>query len=112
MKRNWMVKGLKIALFATLLVVVLGFVVMSLWNSLMPALFGWHLISFWQAVGLLLLSKILFGGFRGGPGRHRYWRQRIKERWEHLTPEEREKFLQGMRGRCGSFVPPVAEPKV
>jgi hypothetical protein len=41
-----------------------------------------------------------------------YWRQRMKERWEQLTPEEREKFRQGMRSRCGSFVPPVAEPKV
>jgi hypothetical protein len=63
-------KGLKVALFAIVLIAVLGFVVMSLWNSLMPPLFGLRLINFWQAVGLLLLSKILFGGFRGGPGRH------------------------------------------
>jgi len=35
----------------------------------------------------------------------------MKERWEHMTPEEREKFRQGMRGRCGSFGPPAAEPK-
>jgi len=38
----------------------------------MPALFGWHLINFWQAVGILVLSKILFGGFRGRPGPHMY----------------------------------------
>jgi len=111
MKRNWLLKGLKIALFAIVLVAVLGFVVMSLWNSLMPPLFGLRLITFWQAVGLLLLSKILFGGFRGGPGRHMYWRHRMKERWEHMTPEEREKFREGMRGRCGSFGPPAAQPK-
>ena len=104
MKRHWLLKVLKIALFAALFVAVAGFVVMRLWNWLMPALFGWHLISFWQAVGVLVLSKILFGGFRGGPGRHMGgWRHRMKERWEHMTPEEREKFREGMRGRCGSF---------
>jgi hypothetical protein len=111
MKRNWLLKGLKIALFAIVAVAVLGFVVMRLWNWLMPTLLGLQLISFWQAVGLLLLSKILFGGFRGGPGRHMYWRHRMKERWEHMTPEEREKFREGMRGRCGSFGPPAAPPK-
>jgi hypothetical protein len=104
-------KGLKVALFAIVLIAVLGFVVMSLWNSLMPPLFGLHLINFWQAVGLLLLSKILFGGFRGGPGRHRYWRRRMRERWERMTPEEREKFREGMRGRCGPFGPSAAQPK-
>jgi hypothetical protein len=105
-----MLKGLKIAVFAIVLVAVLGFVVMSLWNSLMPTLFSWHVITFWQAVGILLLSKILFGGFRGGPG-HMRFRRRMMERWEHMTPEEREKFRHGMRGRCGSFGAPAAEPK-
>ncbi|MGA7590151.1 MAG: hypothetical protein WBW02_06555, partial [Candidatus Sulfotelmatobacter sp.] len=68
MKGKWFVRGLKFVLFAVLFVTVVGFVVMSLWNWLMPSLFGWHLINFWQAVGVLILSKILFGGFRGGPG--------------------------------------------
>jgi hypothetical protein len=112
MKRYRFVRGLKFMLFAALFVTVFGFVVMSLWNWLMPALFGWHLINFWQAVGFLVLSKILFGGFRGHPGRHLYWRRRMMERWEQMTPEEREKFRQGMRGRCGPFGPAAAEPKV
>jgi Ca2+/H+ antiporter, TMEM165/GDT1 family len=111
MKRYRFVRGLKFVLFAALFVTVLGFVLMSLWNWLMPALFGRHLINFWQAVGVLVLSKILFGGFRGHPGRHLYWRRRMMERWEQMTPEEREKFRQGMRGRCGPFGPPAAEPK-
>ena len=111
MKRHRLVRGLKFVLFAALFATVFGFVVMSLWNWLMPALFGWHLINFWQAVGVLVLSKILFGGFRGHPGRHLYWRRRIMERWEQMTPEEREKFRQGMRGRCGPFGPAAAEPK-
>jgi hypothetical protein len=111
MKRHRFVRGLKFVLFAVLFVTVLGFGVMSLWNWLMPALFGWRLINFGQAVGILVLSKILFGGFRGHPGRHLYWRRRMMERWEQMTPEEREKFRQGMRGRCGPFGPPAAQPK-
>jgi hypothetical protein len=75
------------------------FVVRGLWNWLMPGLFGWHLITFWQALGILILSKILFGGFRGRPG----WggRARMFERWEKMTPEEREKFREGLRYGCG-----------
>jgi hypothetical protein len=111
MKRHRFLRGLKFVLFAVLFVTVFGFVVMNLWNWLMPALFGWHLISFRQAVGVLILSKILFGGFRGHRGRHLYWRGRMMERWEQMTPEEREKFRQGMRGRCGPFGSPAAEPK-
>src|SRR6266851_1624825 len=111
MKRHRFVQGLKFVLFATLFVTVFGFVVMSLWNWLMPALFGWHLINFWQAAGILVLSKILFGGFRGHPGRYLYWRRRMMEPFEQMTPEEREKFRQGMRGRCGPFRPAAAEPK-
>jgi Ca2+/H+ antiporter, TMEM165/GDT1 family len=104
-------KGLTIALFATLVTALLGFVVMRLWNWLTPTLFGWHLITFWQAIGILLLSKILFGGVRGGHGRHMRWRHRMKERWERMTPEQREKLQEGMRGRCGPFGPPAAQPK-
>ena len=111
MRRNRIVRGLKFVLFAALFVTVFSFVVMSLWNWLLPTLFGLHPINFWQAVGLLILSKILFGGFRGRPGRHWYWRHRMMERWEQMTPEEREQFRQAVRGRCGSFGSPAAEPK-
>jgi Ca2+/H+ antiporter, TMEM165/GDT1 family len=110
MKRYWVARAPMFVLFAALFLTVFSFVVMRLWNWLMPDLFGWHLINFWQAVGILVLSKILFGGFRGHPGRHSYWRRRMMARWEQMTPEEREKFRQGMRGRCGQFGSPV-EPK-
>jgi len=111
MKRHRFLRGLKFALFAVLFAGIFSFVVMSLWNWLMPALFGWHVISFWQAVGVLILSKILFGGFRGRPGHHMYWRRHMLERWEQMTPEEREKFRESMRGRCGPFGRAAAEPK-
>jgi len=80
---------------------VAGAVVMALWNWLAPALFGAHAIDFWQALGLLVLSKLLFGGFRGGLGRHRHWRARMAQRWDEMSDEERERFRQGMRARCG-----------
>ncbi|HXZ30965.1 MAG TPA: hypothetical protein VEH30_01675 [Terriglobales bacterium] len=111
MRRHWFPRILKIVPFVILFFAVFTFVVMKLWNWLMPALFGWHLITFWQALGILVLSKILFGGFRGGfHHRNRYWRQRMMERWEQMTPEEREKFRGAMRG-CGPFGVAPAQPK-
>jgi hypothetical protein len=111
MKRHWFVRAPKILLMVVLAVTICGFVTMNLWNWLMPVLFGLRVIGFWQALGLLILSKLLLGGFRGGPGGHRRWRRGMMARWEAMTPEEREKFRQGMRGRCGSFGPPETEAK-
>jgi hypothetical protein len=98
--------------FAILFFTVFGYVVMRLWNWLMPGLFGLHVVTFWQALGLLVLSKILFGGFLG---RHRHgddghWRMRMMKRWEKLTPEEREKMRDAWRG-CGPFSPPAEAPQ-
>ena len=113
MKRNWVARAIMIALVAVpLFFAGFGYVVMRLWNWLMPALFGWHEITFWQAIGILVLSKILFGGFHGRHGGQGNWRHRMSERWEKMTPEEREKFRQSMRGRfCGPFEPPAEAPK-
>ena len=93
-------------------IVIGGEVVMHLWNWLLPTLFGWRLITFWQAVGLLALCRILFGGL-GGHGHHgsRFRGRHMGRRWEQMTPEEREKFRQGMRGRCGGFGAPGGEAK-
>ena len=102
MRGNRIARVLKVVLMVAIAVAVFSFVVLQLWNWLTPALFGWHPISFWQALGLLVLCKILFGGFRGGPGAHMHWRRRMMERWEEMSPEEREKFREGMRGRCGT----------
>lgn len=104
-------KVLKIAFFVLLVATALTYVVHGLWNWLMPSLFGLRMISFPQALGLLVLSKILFGGFRSRPGGPGHWRRRMMERWEQMTPEEREKFRQGMRGRCGPFEPPAESAK-
>jgi hypothetical protein len=100
-----------IAPLAILAIVVFAWVggelVMLLWNWLLPTLFGWRQITFWQAFGVLALCRILFGGFRlSGTGHRSRIRQRMEERWEHMTPEEREKCRQGFYGRWGRVPPP------
>jgi hypothetical protein len=80
-------------------VLVFGSIVMFLWNALMPVIFHLPLISFWQALGLLLLAKILFSGFRGGS--RPAWKNKMKQRWMNMTPDEREKFKQEWGQRCG-----------
>jgi hypothetical protein len=94
-----------------LFIAIGGEVVLQLWNWLLPPLFGWHQVTFWQALGLLALCRILFGGFRlGGGGPRSNVRQRMAERWEKMTPEERERFRQSWRGRWG-FCPSTTESK-
>ena len=90
--------------FALLFIAVIGLVVMGLWNALIPPIFGWHSIGYWQALGLIILSKILFGGFHPS-GRGGRWRHRLMERVEQMTPEEREKFRQGLESRWGCTRP-------
>jgi hypothetical protein len=96
-------RTVKFLIFGLLFFGIFTFLVQALWNWLMPGLFGLHVITLRQALGILVLSKILFGGFRGGPHRNWNWRRRIRERWGSMTPEEREHFRERMRSRCGSF---------
>ncbi|MFZ2542270.1 MAG: hypothetical protein WAW75_10945 [Gallionella sp.] len=85
----------KFIILAVLGIAALGWVVMMLWNWLMPALFvDGRKIGYLQALGLLVLSKILFGGFRGH-GCHGRWH---RNRLENMAPDEREKFQAGMHG--------------
>lgn len=87
-----------------------GLLVMYLWNWLLPPLFGWPAIRFWQALALLLLCRILFGGWSGGGRSSRSnirrrmaerWEHRWEQRWEQMTPEERERFRQRFQDRWG-----------
>jgi len=81
--------------------VVFTFVVMWLWNWLMPAIFSLGLITFWQAAGLFVLSKILFSG--GGHARHwhsdrkkKFWHSRFEEKWKRIPSEKKENFAKKM----------------
>jgi len=89
---------IKVLIFLIIAVAGFGSAVYHLWNWLMPGLFHLPAISFWQAVGLLGLSWLLFGGWRGFGWRgHRgQWRHRLMERWMEMTPEEREKFRESL----------------
>jgi hypothetical protein len=102
MKGFRMLKVLKIIVFVALALLVFGFVTEHLWNWLMPAIFGLKTITFLQALGLVVLSKILLGGFhKHGGGGGRGWKRGMEERWARMTPEERERFRAGMKGRRG-----------
>ncbi|MDO8989499.1 MAG: hypothetical protein Q7U91_07670 [Sideroxyarcus sp.] len=106
---NCTTKFWKIGLLIVIGIAALGWVVMALWNWLLPNLFvGVREISYVQAMGVLLLSKILFGGFRGHCSDHSKWHQ---SRLEGMTPEEREKFQSGMRGWCGRGKTQETAPK-
>lgn len=94
-----------IALVVPLIVIIvagMGWAVYALWNWLMPTIFALRAITYWQAVGLLVLSGILFRGFRPNFSRGR-WRHGMRERWGKMTPAEREVFIKAMssRGSCG-----------
>lgn len=84
-------------------IALFGWVVMLLWNLLIPELFGLQTISFWQAAGLLLLCKILFGGIGGGHHGHGHGchhGNKLREHWESLTPEERERIVEMHKADC------------
>src|SRR5580704_17572784 len=74
------------------------------------SLFGLKLITYWQAVGLLILSKILFGGFRGSAGRGGHRLHSMRGRWRQRTPEEREQFRQNLRACWSRMASPDAKP--
>jgi hypothetical protein len=101
MRRKWILLAPLVVLAGLLFVAIGGEIVRQLWNWLLPTLFGWPRITFWQALGILALSRILFGGsgFHGS-GRSRM-RHRMAGRCESMTPEEKKRFRQRMRERWG-----------
>jgi hypothetical protein len=111
MRYRWIFIAPAALMGIALVIFIGGEAVRLLWNWLLPPLFGWREVTFWQAFGLLALCRILFGGcgFRGSsrsssPIRGRLvdrMADRVAERWQRMTPEERERFRQRMRERCG-----------
>jgi len=112
MKRWWVRKVLLGIVIAAAAIVVLGGVVMFLWNATVPDLFHGPAITFGQSVALFLLAHILL---RGGPGlfgrgwRHDRWKRHFEKRLAGMTPEEREKFRAAWRSRCGEDFAPAPE---
>jgi len=101
MRKFWIVKAI---IFASLFITGITYAVMSLWNYLVPDLFHGPSIEFPQALGLLVLCKILFHGFgwRGRhPWKHHQWRERMQKKMDEMTPEERARFKEQWQRRCG-----------
>jgi hypothetical protein len=88
---KWILLALVAPPLFLLFVAIGGEVVRQLWNWLLPSIFGWRPITFWQALGMLALCRILFGGFGG---------QRCS-RSRHLTADERDRFRERVRERFG-----------
>ena len=103
------------AVVLSLVAVLLSLVTMLLWNALIPALFNGPSVTFGQALGLLILSHILFRGAspwrRGGGWDRERWRRRFEEKLQAMTPEERERFEQKWGRRWCSPPAPASEQK-
>lgn len=97
-------KFILIPLAAIAFIALIGFVVMQLWNNLMPAIFHTGTITYYQALGLFILCKILFGFHKPGGkfgGGAPWMRGRMEERFKNMSPEEREKFKEKWSDKCG-----------
>ena len=99
-------------LFIFAIIVPLSFIIMALWNNILVAVLHVSVINFWQALGLFALSRILFGGFPGKPAwaRHNRRRQEMEEmrnKWFHLSPEEKKHFKEEWKNRCSGRQMPV-----
>lgn len=97
---------LKCVLLGVLAVLLIGLITKLLWNWLVPTLFNGPQISYWQALGLLLLSKLLFWGFGGKrhsgcnhPEHREAWKTRFSNKFSNMTPEEREAFKRKMKDK-------------
>jgi hypothetical protein len=89
-----------------------------LWNWLVPSIIGWRAITYWEALGLFILSKMLFKGItwnnnRGGHWNRHWkakwnekWNAKWREKWDTMSPEDRERFKQKMRDKCGWMTAP------
>lgn len=96
--RKWMIFAPFVFAGAVLL---FGWIVMLLWNTILVPVVGVGLLSFWQAVGLLALTRILFGSMGGGG-----WKKRggyspgFRNKWMNMTDEEKQKFKEEWKRRC------------
>jgi hypothetical protein len=116
----FVIGGIALAIF---LAFVCGIVVQALWNWLMPEIFGLKTISFLQAFGILILAKLLFGGWGGRHFRHhdrgpnRFFRRWMKEDFDprdfryyrdYWRAEGKDAFKQYVERMKGGDNPPKA----
>ncbi len=98
-RSRWPRFALLFILLAPLAIFIFGSIIMLLWNNVLAPVMHISAITFWQGLGLLVLARILFGGFRGGGGSRRFYsKQRMM--WNNMTPEQKAKFKEEWKDRC------------
>lgn len=104
MKKHYWKWGLGLGVLFIGMIALTGGIVMLLWNHLVPELFNGPQIHFGQALGLLILGRLLTGNMGWGKGRGRcgghrghHWR----EKWANMSPEDREKMREKFYSYCG-----------
>jgi hypothetical protein len=102
-KGFWIKKVLCVILLVIAAATLLSYIVMSLWNAVLVPVLNVSTVTFWQAAGILVLSKILFGGFKGKGGGRGPWKKDLREKWQNMNPEEREQMKQQWRDRCSRW---------
>jgi len=78
--------------------ILFGWIIMLLWNGILVPVTGIGVVTLWQGLGLVVLSRILVGGF-GGRGSRRSWQG--KNKWMNMSPEEKEQFKDYCKSRWG-----------
>ena len=88
-------------LFMLFALAAISAIIMLLWNWLIPSIIGWSAISYWQALGLFILSRLFFGGFgHRGFGHHGFGfphgehTHLFREKFKNMSPEERKDFIR------------------
>ncbi len=101
-KKHW--KRMKPLLFLLIPVgiAILVGLVMFLWNAILPEVIGVNTITYWQALGIFVLSKILFGGFKRGARRPGKFNRMNKNKFMNMTDEEKAAFKSEWKARCQS----------
>lgn len=99
----WIKKIIGLTLCAVSIAGLAGWVVMMLWNNVLAEVATVKIITYWQALGLLLLSKILFGGFNKWGGKHKRWSNEMKDKWHNMSADEKEKFKEEWRSKCNTW---------
>jgi len=102
MKNIFKFRFLGIMMFCAM-IAVFSVAAMFLWNALMPQLFALPVLSYWQALGLVVLARIFFGGL--GPGRFGAFGRGgfhhgnpFREKWMNMSDDERVEFVRTHRG--------------
>lgn len=98
-----MIKKVIAIIFSVLaFIFLIPYVLMLLWNGILPKVIHVETISYWQAVGIFIISKILFGGLKmkGCGGEKQKITQKLQDKWMNMTPEEKEIFKQKWKEYC------------